>query len=474
MIKLNTERNGFMKNKKKISIAAACVLLLTTAAGCGGTKSTSKSADGGNVTITVGNWPDDSETDKVAEYQGYVDKLHQKYPNITIKPDHYVYSKDTFIPNAASGQLPTVYNVPFTEPSKIIASHYAADITDSMKKYNYDTNINKECLKIVTSDGKYYGVPYTAYGMGLWYNMNVMKEAGYVNEDGTPKTPGTYEELGEMAKAIKEKTGKAGFFMPTTNNMGGWEFMNIAWSYGVKFETEENGKWKATFNTDEAVKAMQFIKDLKWKYNALPDNNLVNMDDFYKFFGTDQTAMGFFQEGIKNSPIENYHLSKDSMAVSAVPAGPSGRYAQMGGMVWMLATSSSAEQIDAAFKWFDASGIGATVDDSTKAVKEKAIKADADKNDVVVKPSFDIWTGGERATAFDEIYKKYTNVNANLWPDITKDVTYKQEEPQSCQQLYQSLDSVIQAVLTDQNADPKALLEKANSNFQKDFLDNAQ
>ncbi len=35
----------------------------------------------------------------------------------------------------------------------------------------------------------------------------------------------------ETAKVIREKTGKAGYALPTINNQGGWHFMNIAWSW---------------------------------------------------------------------------------------------------------------------------------------------------------------------------------------------------------------------------------------------------
>ena len=42
----------------------------------------------------------------------------------------------------------------------------------------------------------------------------------------------------------------------------------------------DDGKWKATFNSPEAANALQYIKDLKWKYDVLPTNTLVNGVDY--------------------------------------------------------------------------------------------------------------------------------------------------------------------------------------------------
>ena len=91
--------------------------------------------------------------------------------------------------------------------------------------------------------------------------------------DGTSKQPKDWMELVEFAKIIKHKTGKAGFIIPTTNNCGGWFFTNIAWSFGTDFmEQREDDTWEATFNTPETIEALQFIKDLKWKYDVFSNN----------------------------------------------------------------------------------------------------------------------------------------------------------------------------------------------------------
>ena len=66
------------------------------------------SADDAEVTIRVGGWPEEA-TDPVsyAAYAGYLEKMNELYPNITVIQDSYSFDLQTYLPLAASGQLPT-------------------------------------------------------------------------------------------------------------------------------------------------------------------------------------------------------------------------------------------------------------------------------------------------------------------------------------------------------------------------------
>ena len=52
-----------------------------------------------------------------------------------------------------------------------------------------------------------------------------------------------------------------------------------------------------------------------------------------------------------------------------------------------------------------------------------------------------------------------------------EDLVLREEEPMYGQELYAALSDVMQTMLTDENADPRAELEKANAAFQRDYLD---
>lgn len=203
-----------MAHHKKITATLALTLLTAAGlAGCGGsnegqTGGSGNAAAGKQVTIKVSNWPKPNEEAKIAQYEQLMAKMKTNYPNITVDKDEWGYDVSSFLPKAASGQLPTVYETFFTETSKIIKANYAADITDTMKKYGYDKAINPDLLKMVTKDGKYYGIPKDGYVIGMLYNVNLFKEAGLLDDKGIPKFPKTYEELAETAQIIKQRPAK--------------------------------------------------------------------------------------------------------------------------------------------------------------------------------------------------------------------------------------------------------------------------
>jgi len=60
----------------------------------------------------------------------------------------------------------------------------------------------------VTKDGQMFGLPFDNWTMLFHINMNLMKQAGLVNADGTPILPTSADELIAQGKQFREKTGK--------------------------------------------------------------------------------------------------------------------------------------------------------------------------------------------------------------------------------------------------------------------------
>ena len=461
------------KLKKVLVLSMSIVLAAGMMSGCNG-KNTSKDNDG-IIRVNIGYWPD-QETDpqQYDVYEEYRQQMKEKYPNIEIVPDQFKYQPDTVLTMAASGQLPNLYRVPYTEPKKMIEAGFAKDITELFKKNGYDKAVTPAILNLIESDGKYYGIPYSGYVLGLMCNMELFRQAGLVNEDDSPKAPKTFEELIQTAKTIKEKTGQAGFVIPTSGTDGGWIFTNLAWNFGAKFMDKVDGKWKATFNTPEVAEALQYLSDLKWKYDVLPDNILMSMKDTLKTMAVNQAAMMLSAEDGFQKVVKNYKGSLDQIAYTAIPEGPGGRYALMGGDIWMMSSETTDEQADAILKWLEIKGDVAELTEEKSQNLQKDLQAKVEQGLPVFRQSFNIWADKNRVDAENEIYEKYTNVPASHIANIAENVTPREEEPVNAQQLYSALSSVMQEVLNNKDADIPSILDKANANFQKDFLDNAQ
>lgn len=460
--------------KKIISLVLCFALILTTGVVYGKTVITTQKAAGPKpVTINVGMWVVDSDTAGQTLWKGYQAKLKEKYPYITLKADNYTYSPDTFFPKAASGELPTVYVSYYTEASKIISAGYAKNISSFVKKYGYDRAMNPSLAKVYMKSGSVYGLPFSGYALGLYINMNLFKKAGLVDKKGNPKYPLTMAELAKDAQIIKQKTGKAGFFMPTKDHVGGWHFTQLAWNFGASFEVKKDGKWMSNMASKEVVAALQYVKDLKWKYNVLLPDALLGWGDWIKNFGTDQVGMVFAAADALINPVKDYKMSKDAIAMAPVPRGSKAQYSLLGGNAYLIAPNATNDQIDAVFKLFEVMGYSPKADPVALAGMEAEMKQRASEGQPVGLPGLPIWINKDRVKAENALYTKYRNVNYSLFKPYY-DGAFKNvraEEPVNCQDLYAELDNCLQQVLTDKNADPKTVLTAASKDFQTKFLD---
>lgn len=471
--------------KRAISIALTLALATAALTGCSQQTNSSvasqpqsqaaqssSSAPADKISVKLGIWPEDSLPDDIKMHEGFVKTFNQTHPNVTIVPDYYKYATDTFVSLAESGKLPTVFESWYTEPQKLIKGDFVADITDELKDREWPMeSINPLVKDLLSKDGRVYGVPRDGYALGLMLNVDLFKQAGLVNADGTPKYPKTWDELAKTAQTIKQKTGQAGFCLLGKDNAGGWHFSNIAWGFGATFVTQENGKYKAHVNSPEAVAAMNYVKDLKWKYDCLTaDPTKEDWASGFVNLGTGTAAMYIAANDAVNQPTQVNGLPVGSLSLVPVPAGPKGQYSLSGGTPYMFAKNATKPEIEAALDYIEVMGKAPKATDATL----NGIKADCEnkkKSGVPVIPRFPAWTDQKLIDAENNIIKQYSNVDMKLYNDYFTAINTKGnlrlEEPGDAQDLYGELTKVIQAVVTDKNADVQKLKDTAQTNFQK-------
>lgn len=464
--------------KKKILLTALAAALMATAlVGCGGEKQTTTDTEG-KLQFSVGEWPTENTPETLELWEKHKTEFEDKYPDVELIRDEWVYNMETFLPKAVANTLPTLYPCHLTETKKIINNGYAADVTDVLKEMGWLEYMDEFQLELCEKDGRYYGVPQGVYYQGLACSVELFTEAGLVDENGVPKFPQTWDEVAEYASIIKQKTGKPGFVFPTMNNCGGWHFLNIAWSYGVDFmEQDKDGNWKATFDTQECADALQWVKDLKWKWDCIPDNTLINQQEMQKLFGTVQAGM-YITSGPDIYLQQTYAMPKENWSFTKIPAGPKGRYAQVGGKTNMFAKNATPEQIKAGMNWLSIhQGLQPAL---TEELQEEAIakqvetwQVNLDKDYIVSYPGNSLFNVPELQEKLMEKWYEMTNIKPELV--ITgkdkSDVNILPEEPIECQALYSVLDTIIQEVLINEDADPMALVKQANADFQANYLD---
>ena len=460
------KKNGMFKkiiaHMLVLALAGGCL------AGCG-------KADDGTVNVSVGNWPNaEAEPARYEIYEGRRAEFEANNEGITIQPDEWKYDVQTFLAKAEGKTLPDVYFTHFTEVNKIIEGGYSADIKDVLVKLGYYDKIDERMLGLIENEDGVFLIPNSCYTLGMALNLDLLEKAGYVEADGTPKAPKTMEELVEVAKAVTEKTGKAGFIFPTTKNQGGWYFTMLGWNYGVEFVKKENGKWVANFDNDDCVAALQYIKDLKWKYNVLPENTLVDMNECNKQIASGLAAMGFAPASQLGQMLVNYKMDLDDVGFTYIPAGPKNHYTLLGGVCIAFANTATETEIEAGLKWLrNGESLNPDLDEEYKKTAQENIQNSIASGNIVGVIDTAIWN--EKSDVFSyqsQLAVENCNVNYNHVKLFNENKLDIHPEVEICaQELYGLLDACIQEVLNNKDADCKALISKAAADFQRNFLD---
>jgi hypothetical protein len=113
-------------------------------------------------------------------------------------------------------------------------------------------------------------------------------------------------------------------------------------------------------------------------------------------------------------------------------------------------------------------GRAPVVNDTTLAGLRAAAKNNKDQG-VPNIPQLSAWNDEEYNSKRQSVIDEYANVDFRLYEDFYRlaPSMMRTEEPRLTQDLYAELTKVIQAVVTDKNANVQALLDVANSNLQK-------
>lgn len=412
------------------------------------------------IRVTTTNAPDENNPADVARHQQLLELFKQIRPDVVVEAHQGGFDKATFAAKLAAGTMEDAYLVPFTEPQDLIAKGYAADITELMQAWEHYASFNPDVLRIVQdANGRIYGVPVGGYALGLLYNRKLFEQAGL----DPNRPPATWDELRQYARQIKERTGKAGFAELSKGNQGGWHLTAWIYSFGGDLEQQRDGKWTATFNNDAAVRALQTLKAMRWEDQSMTEQQLLEVADVLPLLSTGEVAMAVMAPDALQGMKTQFQAPIDDFGMGPLPQA-GGNATLAGGAAWMFNPKSPPEVIKAAFDW--------TVNrDFNLQAFEADLRGQQERGQLVGLPSLPLFRG-EFQQQREAIIAKYTNVPLEHYRPYTEaQLQLRPEPPVETQKLYAVLDTVMQAILTDANADPQAVLDQAAQEFQTQVLD---
>lgn len=420
----------------------------------------------GDVTIQVaGLLPtaDDAAKQQLADR---ISSFEQKYPNITVTPVDYDWKNSTFTTQLAGGTLPNVFEIPLTDGKTLIEQHQLADIDQYIRALPYGNDFNPTLIANGTGqDGKIYAVPAKSiYAVALHYNRNLFKQAG-LDPDSPPTT---WDEVRADAKAIHDATGVAGYGMMALDAAGGWQLAAAANSRGGVIEKAgDDGKYVATLD-DPAVKdSLEFLQALRWQDDSLSPRADLGWGEINAAFGGGELAMYTSGSDVYQALVQANGVDKDwGYGLTAIPL-ENGGGALTGGTMAAITKTSTDDQKAAGVLWIDWWYLS-KLQDKDQAVNDAKTLAEQDPPQAVGTPVLPIFSQ-ELYSRNQQWIQQYINVPLDSMKGYT-DVMFSQplvpEAAVATQDLYNALFPVVQAVITDKNADIDALLAAADKTGQ--------
>lgn len=188
-----------------------------------------------------------------------------------------------------------------------------------------------------------YALPFYGESSMLYYNKTIFEELGLE----MPLEP-TWEEIGELARTIKEETGKPGI---TLRGLPGWgeviaPLTTVINAFGGSWYDMD---WNAQLNSEKTVEAVQFYADLIQDAGQ-PGAINTGFTEALTLMSTGETAMWYdatVAAGFLNNPDDSQVVGEIGYAFA-----PKMEKEHTGWLyAWSLAIESASKNKDAAFEF---------------------------------------------------------------------------------------------------------------------------
>ncbi len=243
-------------------IAAASLLLAV--AGCasdGGGSGTAQSDEG---KLTLAFWGDASG---ISYYEQLIKMFNKQYPDIKIDIQPIAAQNQAGYASAIATRIAGGEDLDLvllaTEGLQLFGSKGLLEPLDPYMKKNaefvdsywkdVDPNLRKWNSELASSDGGTYAIPGGFNTMGLYCNKDLFDAAGVT----LPEADWTWDEFKAAGEAIKSATGAY------LTNVGSGQFTDVMPWLTTNGASTLSADWKqATYDTPEAVEAVEFAKSL--------------------------------------------------------------------------------------------------------------------------------------------------------------------------------------------------------------------
>lgn len=242
-----------MKRTKRsavLALSAAAALLLTSCGFSGGNDS-GGSAESEGAQTTLEMLVPTYSTGTKALWEGVIDDFETEHPNIKVNLEVQSWEniENVLKTKLQGNQAPDIYNGgAFAEFAAEDLLAPASDVASAETLADFQTTF-ADAEKYQDTQ---YGLPLIASARALFYNKDLMEEAGVKD------VPTTWDQLHDASKAISDKTKADGYGMPLGSEEAQGESLIWFAGNGGNFGDAE----KIAVNTPANLEAAEFMKKM--------------------------------------------------------------------------------------------------------------------------------------------------------------------------------------------------------------------
>lgn len=158
----------------------------------------------------------------------------------------------------AAGRTPDLAQLIFNDLDHIVRNFGVQALQDIVPAADWKSHTEGMVpagLELAAFGGKMYGLAFTFSTPVLWYNADLLKAAGL----DANKPPSTWDEVKSAALAVKDKTGKDGFYGSFYSQFD-WALQGLILSNGGRVLSKD--RKRLMFGEPEAVKTIEMLRDM--------------------------------------------------------------------------------------------------------------------------------------------------------------------------------------------------------------------
>lgn len=358
--------------KKAVSVGIASLLMASCVTGCGNKRPEPGDVPGYDPGETyISMWVHTIEDTPEGEaYKQSVESFNETFNGKYFADIEFIPRNDSgggysdkINASVMSGDLPDVItvdgpNVAAYAENGIIQP--LAELSDDEKSVYLDS-----ILEQGTYDGKLYALGAMESSVGLYYNKDILEEAGITVP--TADDPWTWSEFTEILEKLKPlMNSKKGYPLDMTFPVGEasiYYYAPFVWSNGGDLVSDDGMTVDGYFNSQSNVETMNYFR-------MLVDEGYMSQAPIEKLFESGRAAFKFDGAWEVNTIYESY--PDINLGVAPYVVGDNwdgGRYTPTGS--WAYAATSKADDLEAAtelVKWMSGAESGVLLFEKTKSM----------------------------------------------------------------------------------------------------------